>query len=344
MNNYFCVLPFYGAEYSPQGFTSPCCLLPANTDLTNLQTEILAGRRPTACQKCWTLEDQGLTSDRQLKNSAYDFYADQDIRFVEKGCSVGNINPKIIKLYTSNICNSTCVTCNSQHSSAWATLSNKKTYQIIDRTILSTINLQEVVILNFVGGEPLYEKQNFKILEQLIKLGNTNCNISVTTNGSVQLTDYQKNILSNFKNLNINLSIDGIGPIFEYLRYPLKWDDLVDNIKFYRSLDIDLSVSYTISNLNIIYYKETIEWFNKMNLPYNYNIVSWPKHFHPSVLPSGLKDLHPELATFFNNTNDHLLNDFYNEIDRQDQLKGIQIKDYLPELSAALDAAKNSSN
>jgi sulfatase maturation enzyme AslB (radical SAM superfamily) len=297
---------------------------------------MLAGKRPASCQKCWSLEDQGITSDRQLKNSAYDFYADKDIQFVEAESCVGQHTPKIVKLYTSNLCNSTCVTCGPKHSSAWATLENQKTFEIINTKLIDSFDYSNIVILNFVGGEPLYEKTNFLILEKLISAGNTNCYVSITTNGSAILNQQQKDILAQFKNLNINLSIDGVGPVFEYLRYPLKWDDLLANIDFYRSLNIDLSVSYTISNLNVLYYQETIDWFGAMQLPYNHNIVTYPKHFHPGVLPTEVKSQHSELVTFFQGGDESLLNDFYVEVARQDQLKGISINDYLPSMVSSV--------
>lgn len=44
-----------------------------NADLSEVRAEMLAGKRPSACKTCWDLEDQNLTSDRELKNQAYDF-------------------------------------------------------------------------------------------------------------------------------------------------------------------------------------------------------------------------------------------------------------------------------
>lgn len=311
-------MPFYGAEYNETGrISAPCCLLPRNVDLPQLQKDTLNGVRSTACQKCWTLEDQGKISDRQLKNAAFDFYSDKDIRAIEKECQIGNITPKIIQLYTSNLCNSTCVTCGEVASTAWATLNKKKIFKIINQNIIDSIDYSNLVMLSFVGGEPLFEKRNFDILEKLIELGNTNCFITATTNGSVNLSSKQINILKQFKNVNLCLSIDGIGPVFEYMRYPLKWPTLLANIELYRSLNIKLSVSYTISNLNTLYYNETIAWFNKMELPYNHNVVSYPAYFSPDVMPG--------------NVNSHLLEECRNEIMRQDNLKDIKIQNYLPE-------------
>jgi sulfatase maturation enzyme AslB (radical SAM superfamily) len=295
---------------------------------------MLNGIRTPACKKCWNLEDIGVTSDRQLKNLAYDFYADKDIRFVEKDCTDGKFSQQIIKLYTSNLCNSTCVTCGPKLSTAWATLSKVKTYIRIDNDIISNLPFDEIKMLNFVGGEPFYEQRNFDILNKLIEVGNTNVFLSFTTNGSTELTEYQKEILKHFKNLNVCLSIDGIGLRFEYLRYPLKWDTLLENIKFFKSTDANLSVSYTISNLNILYYNETVDWFQSQGLKHNHIIVSYPAYFSPSALPLTIKQrLNNDLISAEQHKDIDDVN-FINaceELKRQDQLKKIDIKNYLPE-------------
>jgi sulfatase maturation enzyme AslB (radical SAM superfamily) len=333
MNNYFCVLPFFGYEYTPSGFTTPCCLLPKDTNIKQLQTEMLSRQRPVACQKCWKLEDQGLPSNRQIKNSTFDLYKNRDLNYIEDDCREGKFNSQIIQLYTSNLCNSTCITCGPQASTAWATLKKIKTFEIIDQTILDSLVYEDLVILTFVGGEPFYENRNFEILQKLIDVGNTDCYISFVTNGSTNISDKQINILKQFKNLDICLSIDGIGPVFEYLRYPLKWDKLLENIKLYRGLGIYLSVSYTISNLNVLYHEETVRWFNSENLEYNHNLINYPEYFAPAVLPQSVKDQYPQLSAFFTGTSDgELLKKFYAEIALQDELKKIKLEDYLPKV------------
>jgi sulfatase maturation enzyme AslB (radical SAM superfamily) len=337
MNNYFCVLPFYGAEYDQSGYTTPCCLIPSGTDLQQVQTTMLNKQRATACQKCWILEDQGKISDRQLKNSSFDFYANRDIRFIEEDCQQGKFSPQIIKLYTSNLCNSTCATCGPEASTAWGTLTKNKKLIQINNSILDQLPIEDFIMLNFVGGEPLTEKKNFDLLERLITAEKTNCFISITTNGSTDLTSHQKKILSNFNNLNINLSIDGVGPVFEYIRYPLKWDKLLDNLDFYRSQNFKLSVSYTISNLNILYHNETIQWFTNQGLNYNHNLVTDPDYFSINSLPLRVKNQYT--SDFFR---EHCSNDdekfqrFLIEINKQDQLKGISINTYLPKLMSAI--------
>ncbi len=338
MNPYFCVMPFFGAELSSNSNKiTPCCLLKNNSNIDEIRQKMLDHQQPVECSVCWNLEQKNIKSDRQYKNEAFDFYLNKDIKSIEEDCKKGLYSEQIIKIYTSNLCNSTCVTCDSYSSSAWSSLKGiKEKKSIISISALAQLDYSNIKMLSFVGGEPLYEKINFDILNYLIKAGNTNCFISIVTNGSVKLNPDQLNILKKFQNLNICLSIDGIGKRFEYIRYPLKWDLLLKNIELFKSLNINLSVSYTISNLNLLYYSETIDWFNKQNLPYNHNIVKYPLHFSINSLPKEFKSLLSIEAKHL--LRKHLPQDdaqfvfFVKELGLQDNLKNISIKDYMPEM------------
>lgn len=348
MNDYFCVLPFFGYEFQVNGPGSHCCLLPKDYNIDLLKKDILSKKRSPFCSACWKLEDAGLISDRKLKNSALDFYLDKDIKFIEQQAHDGQYSPVMIKHSTSNTCNSTCVTCNSGASSAWApleqklgltpSLSKSMNKEKIDRNL----DYKNLVTLNLVGGEPLYEKLNFYILEKLIEHDNTNCFIAVTTNGSVALSETQKSIITQFKNLNFNLSIDGVGPVFEYLRYPLKWNDLLENLEFFKTITKNVSVSYTTSNLNIMYHHDIIKWFDQNNLNYHFNPVINPGHFRPGALPKAVKDFlfskqgHTKDLNFLlgstNTSQDDVdFKKLLEVIHLQDSVKGISIHDYLPE-------------
>jgi len=330
-------MPFYGAEYNLSNSPTPCCHLPKNADIIKIRAEMLDGQRPLECKKCWDLEDKNITSDRQLKNSAFDFYIDKDIKIIEDECRKGIHSTQIIKLYTSNLCNSACVTCGPSASSKWQSLKNIKiNKEEIPSSILDTIEWKNVKMLTFVGGEPLHEKKNLEILENLAIIGNTDCFISLVTNGSVYLTEKQQKLFKTFKNLNICISIDGTGKQFEYIRYPLKWDALLKNLQQYKDIGAILSVSFTVSNLNILYYHDIVSWFNEQKLHYNHGIVTFPKQFNIEVLPPHIKKNLPLIK--YPDTFDSLLfSEFVNSINEQDKLKNIDIKDYLPELWEIID-------
>lgn len=359
MNNYFCVLPFFGYEFWPVNNTH-CCLLPKNYNIDVLRKSIIDGKRSDYCSKCWNLEDNGLQSDRVLKNAALDFYWDRDIKLIEEDVKQGKYKPLMIKNITSNTCNSTCVTCNSYHSTAWAPLEKRlniipcEPRSMTQDDITKNLNFKELLSLNLLGGEPLYEKLNFYIIEQLLAHGNDKCFIQLTTNGSVILSESNKELLKKFKNINFNISIDGIGPIFEYMRFPLKWKDAMDNLDFFRSITNNVSVSYTISNLNVLYHHNTIDWFKKEHLNYHFNPVDEPKHFRPSALPKIVKEEifkkygHTKDLTYFiggQHTDDDDT-DFAKMLDiisKQDVVKGISYKDYLPEFANLLSLVQPTS-
>lgn len=346
MNDYFCVLPFFGYEYYSAG-GSHCCLLPKDYDINTIRNDMLNGVRTDACQACWNLEDSGLPSDRHLKNAAFDYYWDRDIRYIEEDARQGNFKPLLIKYSTSNKCNATCVTCGPGASSSWAKLNKviniKPDSDSLMNQTYRDLNFRELVGLTLLGGEPLYEKHNFYILEKLIENHNDKCFIQITTNGSVILSEEHKKLLNKFKNISIGLSIDGVGPVFEYMRYPLKWKKLLENLEFFRTLTDNISANYCISNINVLYHQQTIDWFKSQNMPFHYNPVINPAYFASTSLPLSVKQ---KILSQFRDSKDlkHLLGNPHTsqddtnfelamkEITRQDGLKKINIADYLPEL------------
>lgn len=346
MNDYFCVLPFFSVELSHKlNKNIYCCRLSQNTNITEVQKSILNFERSPNCSACWQLEDQGLPSERQIHNSTFDFYSDRDIKQIEQDVRAGNYGPQIIKLATSNLCNGTCITCGSTSSSAWAALENQPIqYEIIDDTHINHIDWSKIVQLSFVGGEPLLEKRNFKILQNLIDLNNANCFISLVTNGSLEITKRQLEILSKFTNLNICISIDGTDKVFDYTRYPLQWPTLLKNLQSFKSITSNLSVSCMISNLNIFHYDNIISFFKQQNLSYLCKQIEYPDIYAPGNLPDEFKELviknNPnyasEVAGFlsYGTYSEEEFKKFCTEIDHQDQLKNISIADYLPELAA----------
>lgn len=346
MNDYFCVLPFFGYEYSPLGGTH-CCLLPRDYDINKLRTDMLEKRRSNYCSACWKLEDANLVSDRTLKNAALDFYWDRDIRYIEEDARAGKYKPILIKHMTSNTCNATCIPCDSRSSTAWATIEQKMNIvpysaNRIPQTTIDKLDFASLVGINLLGGEPLYEKTNFYILEKLLEHNNNNCFIQFTTNGSVGLSDQNRQLLSNFKNLNVNISIDGIGPVFEYIRFPLKWEVLLTNLAFFRSITNNVSTSYTTSNLNVLYHHNTVDWFKEQGIEFHYNPVISPSYFRPQALPLAVKE---KIFTKFGKTKDllmllgtdHSSNDdedfakMLSIVNQQDKIKGVSIDNYLPE-------------
>lgn len=349
MNDYYCVLPFYSVETE---FKDPnknifCCRLAPNSDITQVRNSIVNKERSPNCATCWSLEDRGLKSERQMHNETMDFLLDLNLDNIEAASIAKGFDPVKIKIATSNLCNGQCVTCNSTLSSAWAALEGRSSqYKSLDFTEFGlNIKWDKVVSVSFVGGEPLLEKKNFAVLENLVAENNTNCFISFVTNGSVALSEYQLETLSKFHNLNICLSIDGTGSAFEYMRYPLQWDRLLTNLSILKDI-ADVSVSCMISNLNIYYYSTFLDFFKDNNLNYLCKQVTDPAIFSPSNLPESVKDAVRTRNKKYLNDVDSFMGMapyrptmyamFKQELARQHALKGITLSDYMPEVANLL--------
>lgn len=339
----FCVLPFYAIEYPRK---TPCCLMSDFDNLEEIRSDMLAGQRPQSCNACWRLEDSGSKSDRQLKNESMDFYTDMDVEQLLTECHQKLNKITHYKIDTSNTCNAACTTCSGDSSSTWNKIYQKNNLEILPNWKITPqqthdwVDYPNAKSIIFRGGESFLSDTNFYILEQLLANNNTNCFVSFVTNGSFSLSKYQKNIISKFSNVNFCFSIDGVGPVFEYLRWPLKWDKIKHNISWCLDHNITPSVSYTLSNVNLLYHPQTTKWFKDSNLKYLVNPVYTPECFRPQSLPATVKTRLGQLPGFdhlqyffkHDDHNDQWYEEFKTQIALQDSMKNIAIKDYLPEL------------
>lgn len=336
--NTFCVLPWYSVEIPEH---SPCCLLPKNTNIDQLKNDLLAGIKSEACSKCWSIEASGNLSRRQLENQFLDYKLDRDLDVIQQDCVDGKNTPLLYRVTTSNLCNQACVSCTSRASTKWADINRKHNLEVIIRPELNikklNINYAHMRRLSLLGGEPLFDPKTFEILQNLLDNNNTDCFITLVTNGSIELNPKQLELLKQFTDLNICVSIDGIGSVFEYMRWPGNWENLKKNLNHYLDITSNISVSYTISALNALYYDQTVEWFKQNNLRYNHNLVDDPQWLSVKHMPVEFKDLlkhHDFFNKWCNITGDeNSIAMLANNIQQQDFIKKISIRDYMPEVA-----------
>jgi len=341
MNNCFCVLPWYSQELGL--WNTPCCLLPQKYNIDQIKQDLLDNVQTVACKKCWDVESTGNKSRRQFENEFLDYKLDRDLDKIQQDCADSNHQTILYQITTSNLCNQACVSCDSKFSTKWAQVEKRMNllpspqYQIdLDP---ANINYHSAKRISLLGGEPLFDPKTFEILQKLIDHNNTDCFISLVTNGSINLKAQQIDLLMQFSDLNICISIDGVGSVFEYMRWPGKWLDLLENIEQYKSITKNISVSYTISSLNAMYYNKTVKWFQQNNLAYNHNVVSGPIWLSlrnmPVVLKQHLKQHNNFITEYCNLTGTEIaLHTLAQQIAKQDQAKKTDIRDHMPEIAA----------
>jgi sulfatase maturation enzyme AslB (radical SAM superfamily) len=201
------------------------------------------GISPSKCIQCTKTENLGLPSRRLGSNSWYkDNGYDDDVT-------------ELIRLdfWTGDTCNLRCVICGPHFSSAW-----KEELKLPKHEVKSNINktwkdlsLDKIKYIHFNGGEPLLSKEHVSLLMAIPNKKQVHLNYN--TNATVRPTNELLALWEEFKLVQIDFSIDDINERFEYQRYPAKWDDVTDNLKwFVKNCPVNcmFAINTTLSILN----------------------------------------------------------------------------------------------
>ena len=193
--------------------------------------EIMAnGRWPTECVRCQETEPNSIrmyatTSDSQTQQKDY--------------LQVSGI--------LDNLCNAACQTCNQNLSTRIGSLTGPG-FPIINNTDqFWSLPQERIVHLDINGGEPSYSKNYKKLLKNLppnlktLRL-NTNCSTVLT-----ELTD----IVDRGIEVTVTVSCDGIGSVFEFVRWPIQWQNFYNNLMIYKTMPVALNLWTTVSVLNV---------------------------------------------------------------------------------------------
>lgn len=233
--------------------------------LKRIRRQMLANERPTECLRCYAHEDAGRPYNSMRKYFNDEFTNDRTWDLIENQTQTDGTLDKIeiqyLDIRFGNICNFKCRMCGHSLSSTWY-----DEHMVIDpgytRKKFIHVDMYEqlepffdtVTEIYFAGGEPLLYPEHYKILQELIDRGRTDVHLKYNTNLSnldykrVRTEDYW----AKFSRVSIGASIDGSGPIIEYMRTGSDWETLKRN--FQRVLDNSNALIYvtpTIGSLNV---------------------------------------------------------------------------------------------
>lgn len=150
-----------------------------------------------------------------------------------------------------NYCNSACVTCNPNLSTKIGNL--KKQLVVKDNyELYKTLPLDRIVEIDINGGEPSISVNYRDLLDNLpssVKI------VRINTNACVRIKQV-KQLLDSGIAVIITVSFDGIGPVHDYVRYPVKWNKFQSNLLYYKELStqynkLTLDTWTTVSCLNV---------------------------------------------------------------------------------------------
>ena len=260
MSKTYCTLPFIHSHASVNGTFKPCCnaetkdIVKAygrarntkNSDYTlqtwfagpemqQLREDLLNDVRNPMCGRCWRNEDRSGNSIRTRMNEKFAHLADPTKPEI-----------KYLDLKLSNECNLQCRMCDQTQShlinrdvdlineaglempTNWIDRPNwnmERLNKIDHRQYKELLRLiPHIKVLKVTGGEPTMQPEVLELLDHCIKNGSAkDMQLNITTNGT-KFTRRFLDKISVFKDVFFNISVDGHGSTYEYIRYPFKWD------------------------------------------------------------------------------------------------------------------------
>ena len=156
--------------------------------------------------------------------------------------------------------------------------------------------------LKLLGGEPTVQPETKAILERLIEVGNIGLRLNMTTNGT-NVNPKFYNILKQFKQVYIQVSIDNYGIGHNYIRGPAAdFKTIWKNVKKIYELDwagkFHIEINQTVTSFNIFDFWKLRQETNKQYpwCTFKTGIVFEPVKYSPQYLPQKWKDIAADKA------------------------------------------------
>lgn len=349
--------------------------------------KMLRGEEVSNCHHCYAEEMVGMHSHRLVENYVWykrlgkDYLDDLVARTKQDGSVEHDLITLDLRL--GNTCNLQCVMCRPVDSSKWVkhakvlseelktdakwdwkgkvsdfSVNNFEWYK--DEEFLKSFyehaaNIKHII---FGGGEPLYIKEHKEIIKKLVELGfSKNIEMRYHTNGTIwdqEVVD----LWTNFKRVEVMISIDGYGEINDYIRYPADWTTIEKNLRLYdESPDmIDPKILCTVQALNIDHLPDFADWIMSQNYKkiskraqegiFHPGILHYPAYLSPKVLPAEVKERVTEKLNSY--ANKHLGNGHIQKFKQITELMNSEdlnfMFDQTLEYISAIDKLRNTNS
>jgi len=373
-----CLVPWTSIDIRPNGTIAPCCKYREtpeeklnitqvsiddytnSTFLKKIKDTMLQNKWPEGCFRCKQEEASGIKSKRILDYERWP--TEFDTYNEDKGYIIAAIA-------FGNTCNLKCITCHSGASSVW----RKEYFDIygVDNAPVDKLSsdaseiydaMPNIIHLDIPGGEPFLSeiKKQKRLLQRYVDSGQSkDITLHYTTNGQIFPGQEWWNLWQNFKEIDMQLSIDGVGKRYEYIRFPAKEGIIEKNTQLYiekekTNNNLRLSVSHTVSSYSIYYLTEFFDWCEQVGLPRPWcGVVNTPKHMRPQVFPQAIKnkiikhlnssrhqDVHTWATYLTNNDSSGHYEKFLQITDAHDRYRKLSFANTFPEVKELLDAVR----
>ena len=298
---YACRYPLKAVHIFPNTKDTPCCRFHQrhlkNADGGTIQNydsmfsvmrKNMAKDKPiSGCEKCYEQDNAGIDS---MRAESYRLFDNDDVAL------------ECIEISVGRLCNLACISCGVDSSTTW-----EQDAHVWDKekTLLETevhIPLEKDVyknlkILKITGGEPFLHIKFLKFLKFLVDNDIAkNVEIEIFTNTTFYPTKLDVGHLLRFKSVTLSCSIDGIGKVNEFLRYPSKWQATEEIFVKWKTLgeeneNFNINVACTVGWLNVLYVKELLHWARiHHDTPMILQFIDGPSWLSMACLPFEYKE------------------------------------------------------
>ena len=247
---------------------------------------MLAGEKPTECQYCWNMENEGKLSDRHYRSG--EPWASVDFEKIKNSAGEENVIPSYVEVNFNHACNLKCSYCSPQFSSSWAdevarlgafptsSPHNSPDHFMGQRRPIPARESNPYVDafwawwpdlyphlehFRMTGGEPLLDKNTYRVFDYVLENPNPRLHLNVTSNFSVDEKSWQKYLTyvkaicdGRIEHFMQYVSLDGWGAQAEYMRNGLDFDLLWDRVnQFLTQVPNYSSLTFiiTMNNLSV---------------------------------------------------------------------------------------------
>lgn len=338
-SNHCCIKPAELAIVDPKNIWNSKTLIPLReVNKTNTWSN--------SCWQCRGNEQAGLTSFRT--------------GMLEKfGVRTDLSGPQRLDLMFDIGCNLACRTCGPELSTFWQKHLKDNTIPFVAPSpesrvddmieILKTLDLSNLEMVVFCGGETLMGQGYWRVADaiaDMVPTAKEQITLSFQTNGTQPVNERNYKTIERFQIVKLNISLDGTGERFEYLRWPAKWDSVVKNVMHLKEtlpVNVMFLIEETISIFNL-YYQHELDTWAKETLATNRlgDIVNHTRHI--AIGTYGLNNLTTEyidalpanLRRLVNpawKENPQSITQMISQIEKFDQIRGQEWTQTFPEVA-----------
>jgi len=185
---------------------------------------------------------------------------------------------RYLELALGTFCNLKCRTCTADLSSSWVEDETVLSKYYSDRRVYNQVitieenwdvrDFQHVEEIKFTGGEPMLHPNFIKIIDIILATGRQHLiTLDIFTNASWIPRDKVLSRLKQFKTVRINLSVDGVGKVNDYVRDPSDWPTVEAAVKQWLVAETDYPEVFLIkwcpciSLYNIWQFTKMVDWW-----------------------------------------------------------------------------------